>query len=48
VIAVRNLGPTLSKKEQDGLFKPFYKNTDPEKEGVESNGMGLSVSQQIA
>ena len=48
MIAVRNLGPTLSKKEQDGLFKPFYKNADPEKEGVESNGMGLSVSQQIA
>jgi signal transduction histidine kinase len=38
----------MSLADEKRLFKPYFKNTDPAKEQIESHGLGLSLSQQIA
>lgn len=38
----------MTRNEKSRLFKPYFKSDGEAKRGIESNGMGLSVSQQIA
>ena len=44
---VRNLGGGLSAEDEQRLFEPFYRGTDPEKKRRSGLGLGLSLVQRI-
>lgn len=47
-IEVRDYGPGIATREQEKIFKPFYRSSEKITEGVSGTGIGLTISQQLA